>query len=152
MIFEDRLIQKGESGGREAAGQLWGAVRDYVHQKMPSISSDYKIVTRVYANLKGLGDACVKSGIVNSPSLLEEFARGFTGSKQLFDFVDVGSGKDRADDKICGKYCSVFLNSRQDERTESLQKCSNFIFTTAIVVILFSAGLTIMVMLDCLKM
>lgn len=102
MIFDDQYIQKGENGGKEAAALLWGFVRDYVTQKVPSLSSDYKIVTRVYANLKGLGDACHRSGILERPSLIEEFARGFTGSKQLFDFVDVGMGKDRADDKISG--------------------------------------------------
>lgn len=102
MIFDDQYIQKGENGGKEAAALLWGFVRDYVTQKIPNLSSDYKIVTRVYANLKGLGDACHRSGILERPSLIEEFARGFTGSKQLFDFVDVGMGKDRADDKISG--------------------------------------------------
>ncbi len=102
MIFEDQFIHKGEVGGKEAAVLLWGFVRDYVTQKIPNLSSDYKVVTRVYANLKGLGDACHQSGILERPSLIADFARGFTGSKQLFDFVDVGMGKDRADDKISG--------------------------------------------------
>ena len=134
MIFEDRLIQKGEAGGREAAGQLWGSVRDYVHQKSPTLSSDFKIVTRVYANLKGLGDACYKFGLLNNSSLMEDFARGFTGSKQLFDFVDVGSGKDRADDKISGKALQVSRNDHPDEKTESLQRCSNYTYIIAIAV------------------
>jgi hypothetical protein len=30
--------------------------------------------------------------------------RGFTRGKTLFDFIDVGPGKDRADEKIIGKY------------------------------------------------
>jgi len=103
MIFEDYLIKKGESGGKEAAHLLWAAVRDYVQQKIPGISSDFKIVTRVYANVKGLGDVCHRAGILDSPSIMEDFMRGFTGSKQLFDFIDVGSGKDRADDKVSGE-------------------------------------------------
>ena len=109
MIFDDEYIKKGESGGKEAATLLWGFVRDYVTQKMPNLSSDYKIVTRVYANLKGLGDACHRSGLLERASLIEEFARGFTGSKQLFDFVDVGMGKDRADDKISGTSLPIFF-------------------------------------------
>ena len=104
MIFEDALVQKGETGGKEAAGQLWTAVRDYVRLNMPDLSSDYKIVTRLYANLKGLGETFRKAGIVEDSSIVENFARGLTGSKQLFDFVDVGSGKDRADEKISGKH------------------------------------------------
>ena len=104
MIFEDSMIEKGEAGGKTAAAQLWSAVRDYIRSKLPGLSSDYKIVTRVYANLKGLGEACYRAGIINGPNTMDEFLRGFTGSKQLFDFIDVGSGKDRADDKICGEY------------------------------------------------
>ena len=102
MIFDDKLIAKGEVGGKEAAGLLWNAVTADVHRRVPDLGSDYKVVTRIYANLKGLGDVCNLSGIMDHPMLMEEFARGFTGSKQLFDFVDVGTGKDRADDKISG--------------------------------------------------
>lgn len=92
MIFDDRLVQNGEAGGREAAGLLWNAVM--VHfQSDTGLPSDIKIVTRIYANLKGLGDICTKSGILSTSSTIEDFARGFTGSKQLFDFVDVGVGK-----------------------------------------------------------
>jgi hypothetical protein len=116
MVFEDRLIQKGEAGGKEAAGLLWTCVRDYVHQRLPSINSEYKIVARVYANVRGLGDVCNRAGILDNPILMEDFARGFTGSKQLFDFVDVGSGKDRADEKITGRSfhsgCHSILCSR----------------------------------------
>ena len=109
MIFEDHYIQGGEEGGKEAASMLWGAVRDYVHQNIPGLPSDYKIVARVYANLNGLSDACNKAGIIDNPHLMREFARGFTGTKQLFDFIDVGSGKDRADDKVSGEseYCNL---------------------------------------------
>lgn len=102
MIFEDYLIKQGEVGGKEAAGILWGAIRDLAHKRIPDLSSDVKIMTRIYANLKGLGDVCHRAGILDKPSTIEDFARGFTGSKQLFDFVDVGSGKDRADDKLSG--------------------------------------------------
>ena len=75
-----------------------------MHEIMPDINPDYKIVARVYANQKGLADACHRAGILDRPFVMEEFARGFTGSKQLFDFIDVGSGKDRADEKITGLY------------------------------------------------
>lgn len=92
MIFDDRLVQIGEAGGREAAGLLWNAVMDHF-QTDTDLPSDVKIVTRIYANLKGLGDVCKRSGILTTSSAIEDFARGFTGSKQLFDFVDVGVGK-----------------------------------------------------------
>lgn len=100
MIFEDDMIQKGEAGGKEAAAKLWNEIKDYVHEKLPDVPPECKIMTRIYANLKGLAEVCYKSGIVERVNLLEEFYRGFTGSKILFDFVDVGPGKDRADEKI----------------------------------------------------
>ena len=94
MIFADDLVSKGEGGGREAAGHLWNHVTEFVRKDI-SMPSDYKIVTRIYANIKGLGDVCNRSGIIESPQLVEEFARGFTGSKQLFDFIDVRSHHSR---------------------------------------------------------
>ncbi|MCJ1339697.1 hypothetical protein MMC09_004987 [Bachmanniomyces sp. S44760] len=111
MIFEEYLLIQGEAGGKEAADKLWNCVKDYVHQKLPDLPSDFRIVTRIYANLKGLGDVCSRSGILSSPSQLEDFARGFTGTKQLFDFIDVGSGKDRADDKISELFKLYLHNS-----------------------------------------
>ena len=151
MIFDDRLVQKGESGGKEAASMLWSSIRDYVHQRLPSLSSDYKIVTRIYANLKGLGDICHRSGILERSTLIEEFARGFTGSKQLFDFVDVGSGKDRADDKISGEILQCIVSSASHVFME-MQKYSNFTYMIVIVAIYSSVALTITAMLDYSRM
>lgn len=95
-------MQKGEQGGKEAAGLLWGHVRDYITRSDSDLPSDVKIVTRIYANSKGLGEVCFKAGLIEKPSIFDDFTRGFTGSKQLFDYIDVGSGKDRADDKLTG--------------------------------------------------
>ena len=102
MIFNEKLLSKGEAGGKEAAGLLWNAVAQDMSQRRPGLGMDFKIVTRIYANVKGLADACHRAGIIEYPSLFEDFARGLTGAKQLFDFIDVGTGKDRADDKISG--------------------------------------------------
>ncbi|KAL8874829.1 MAG: hypothetical protein Q9198_006729 [Flavoplaca austrocitrina] len=100
MIFEDDLLRKGELGGKEAAAGLWNGIKDHVHNRLPDIPSDCRIMARIYANMKGLSEVCWRAGLVEKASLVEEFYRGFTGSKILFDFVDVGPGKDRADEKI----------------------------------------------------
>ena len=120
MIFDDKFITNGEAGGREAAGILWTHLMAQL--EVLNLPSDAKIVTRIYANLKGLGEVCYRSGIITRPDVIEDFARGFTGSKQLFDFVDVGMGKDRADDKISGNYTSNpeywhMLNALRDLQT-----------------------------------
>lgn len=97
------MIQKGEEGGKEAAALLLSAVREHVADTLEDIPSEYKIVARIYANVKGLAETCRRAGIIDRPSLMDDFARGFTQSKALFDFVDVGSGKERADNKLSGK-------------------------------------------------
>ncbi|EEQ30999.1 C-x8-C-x5-C-x3-H type zinc finger protein [Microsporum canis CBS 113480] len=103
MIFQDSLVQQGEQGGKDAANQLWLAIRDYTSETFTNIHSP-KIVARIYANVRGLGETLFRAGIIDKPSILEAFVRGFNGGRLLFDFVDVGSGKDRADDKIAGSY------------------------------------------------
>jgi hypothetical protein len=68
MIFDDSLLQNGEQGGRDAAGYLWSAIREYVSLNLPDVPSP-KIVARVYANVKGLADACYRAGIVERPAV-----------------------------------------------------------------------------------
>lgn len=58
---------------------------------------------RVLANVKGLANACVKAGLIRSTDQVEAFARGFMRGNPLFDFIDVGSGKDRAAGKVIGE-------------------------------------------------
>lgn len=105
MIFRDSLVQQGEKGGKDAANQLWLAIRDYTSETFTNIHSP-KIVARIYANVRGLGETLFKAGIIDKLSVFEDFVRGFNGGRLLFDFVDVGSGKDRADDKLAGKLSS----------------------------------------------
>lgn len=61
------------------------------------------IIVRAYANTRGLGRALRRSGKMRENADLASFARGFTQRQGLFDFVDVGSGKEEADEKIRGK-------------------------------------------------
>jgi hypothetical protein len=63
----------------------------------------------MYADVQGLADACHKAGVVPSIAHVEEFVKGFTRGRILFDFIDVGQGKDRADEKISGEACCLAL-------------------------------------------
>ena len=60
------------------------------------------VVVRAYANLKDLAQAYVRLGKMRHAANLSLFAVGFTKRQALFDFVDVGVGKERADNKIRG--------------------------------------------------
>ncbi|OCK93109.1 uncharacterized protein K441DRAFT_567191 [Cenococcum geophilum 1.58] len=100
MIFQDELLKAAETGGKKAAAHLQTLLSEYIQIYMPSIPSDVKIVARIYANVKGLANICVRAGIVDNITQVEDFVRGFTRGRTLFDFVDVGPGKDRADEKL----------------------------------------------------
>ncbi|KAK5711479.1 hypothetical protein LTR17_018415 [Elasticomyces elasticus] len=104
MIFNTAFLRAGETGGTKAAAVLHDAIRDWVATSVHDCPPDVKVIVRVYANIKGLADACTKAGVIASPNQFEEFARGFTRGKTLFDFVDVGYGKDRADVKVAENF------------------------------------------------
>jgi hypothetical protein len=58
------------------------------------------IIVKAFANADGLSQVLVKHKITKSPDMLWDFVKGFSQACETFDFVLVGSGKDRADEKI----------------------------------------------------
>lgn len=59
-------------------------------------------MVRVFVNLEGLEQTCVDLHLSHSYGTVRQFASGFTQNQPLFDFVDAGRGKERADHKIKG--------------------------------------------------
>ena len=98
--FEDDLIKQGASGGGEAANRLLDNIKRHVQQYDGAIH--WKIIIRIYANLEGLLKKYAYIGFAEEERSLRQFVWGFTQSQPLFDFVDVGQGKERADHKIRG--------------------------------------------------
>ncbi|PYH66802.1 CCCH zinc finger protein [Aspergillus vadensis CBS 113365] len=97
IIFKDEFLQRGEEGGKVAANKLAIALKDYVASNFPGLDNP-KIITRMYVNLKGLSEMCVRGVISTDPSSIEGFAKGFNNGHPLFDLVD--TGLDNAHDKI----------------------------------------------------
>ncbi|KAF2825693.1 hypothetical protein CC86DRAFT_34066 [Ophiobolus disseminans] len=122
MIFTDDFVERGEMGGRQAASQLYTAVKKYIETECVAVQPGARIVCRMYANVRGLGDVLVRKGVIEDISVFEDFVRGFTRGKALFDFVDVGAGKDRADEKIIELFK---LFSRDVHCTRLLFGCSH---------------------------
>lgn len=102
--FSDDFLREGEQGGRRAAVQLFADIHEYIENECQDIPFGYRIACRIYANVRGLGDVLVRRGVYEDIIEFEGFVRGFTRGKTLFDFIDVGAGKDRADEKIIGEY------------------------------------------------
>lgn len=103
MIFANGFLQRGLGGGKEAAATLFNIIMTYIERETDNIPLSSRVICRVYANVKGLAETLVRYGILEEISHFEDFVRGFTNGRTLFDFIDVGPGKDRADDKIIGK-------------------------------------------------
>lgn len=104
MIFTNDFLRKGLQGGKEAAAALYHSIVSYIERETEIIPLTSRVLCRVYANVKGLAETLVRAGILEEVTQFEEFVRGFTNGRTLFDFIDVGPGKDRADDKIIGEY------------------------------------------------
>lgn len=78
---------------REHLATLGSAFLD--HRTIP-------VVVKAFANLSGLAQACVRDQRVNSVGEMAQFWIGFTRRYPLVDFVDVGPGKEEADNKLRG--------------------------------------------------
>lgn len=66
-------------------------------------AQEVDIVVRAFANLKDLRLACLKNGKMQPEASTVRVAQGVNQRKGLFDFIDVGEGKEKADHKIRGK-------------------------------------------------
>jgi hypothetical protein len=58
------------------------------------------IMIKAFANADGLAQVLAK--LTKSPKSLASFVKGFSQARDASDFVLVGSGKDRADEKVKG--------------------------------------------------
>lgn len=98
-VFHDNFITKGEKGGEDAADTLLATLQKYM-QEVTGASNGMDILVKAFANVSGLGSALERDGRLQNASQLREFATGFSNRRAFFDFVDVGTGKERADLKI----------------------------------------------------
>jgi hypothetical protein len=89
--------------GKRAAVDLKGAVQHYLKSVDAGLAG-LPIVAKAFASGEGLATLLVKAGVAtrgDSHQVLSRFTRGFSQA-DMFDFVLVGKGKDRADHKLMG--------------------------------------------------
>ncbi|GAB7353105.1 hypothetical protein MBLNU459_g3647t1 [Dothideomycetes sp. NU459] len=100
-IFHDHLYKAGSEGGADAAHELHQEIRAHVAQQYPDRNtSNWAIVLHIYYNMEGLSHKLRALGILKNPNEMAPFARAFGLNQPLFSFIDVGSGKERADHKV----------------------------------------------------
>ena len=103
-------MSRNEAGGRDAADELHAGVKDYV-RGLKLDTENIDISVRAYADLKSLRSACVRNGKMSENSSMGLFAHGFSQRQALFDFVDVGPGKEGADNKVRGTYYVLSMDA-----------------------------------------
>ncbi|CAE6523587.1 unnamed protein product [Rhizoctonia solani] len=92
-IFDKKFLVNGYEGGREAAASL----TKQLHQDLGNTSTS--IWTCVYYNHYGLKKVLSKAHIIPETTF-DEFCDGFRSASQLIQMMDVGRGKEAADEKI----------------------------------------------------
>ncbi|KAF4633633.1 hypothetical protein G7Y89_g4476 [Cudoniella acicularis] len=100
--FREKYLSRGLLGGQAAADELMEKVREYLLTLGSSVhdAKTVPIVVKAYANLSGLGQACIRERLASRPLDVAQFWIGFTRRYPLVDFMDVGHGKEEADNKI----------------------------------------------------
>ncbi|KAL8870543.1 MAG: hypothetical protein Q9198_007603, partial [Flavoplaca austrocitrina] len=102
--FREDFLGYGKKGGRAAATEILAQTRRYIKRFKWDIPDPdgIDIIIRAFANLDGLGPACWREMRTGTPDL-RPFASEFSAHHPLVDFIDVGFGSQRADQKIKGK-------------------------------------------------
>ncbi|KAK4167418.1 hypothetical protein QBC43DRAFT_255852 [Cladorrhinum sp. PSN259] len=96
LFFKENLVRQGLSGGKQAAYGL----RSSILSQCGAYAKNIEVVANIYVNLAGLCKAMRRDGSVDNESDMKDFSLGFTQAKASFDVIDVGHGKERADNKI----------------------------------------------------
>ncbi|KAK4134662.1 hypothetical protein BT67DRAFT_441826, partial [Trichocladium antarcticum] len=106
-LFDAKYYSQDPAGdGERAAIGLQTAVREYLEMVNPRLAA-LPVVARAFASGDGLARLLGKAGIVRakeSQQFLASFTSGFSQADDMFDFVLVGAGKDRADHKLTGVF------------------------------------------------
>lgn len=91
----------GKDGGAEAAHLLHTELKNQLKTMYPECNvSDWSIFVQLVLSLHGLGTKLAVCNIIANPSELVSFGRAFGLAHPLFSFIDVGTGKERADHKV----------------------------------------------------
>ena len=92
------------SGGSKAANDLHTEVLNNLRdpQRSTGISPDCDVLVNIYACKAGLAKALAAANFLARPADIDQFFCSFSQSRSLFQFIDCGRGKERADAKLRG--------------------------------------------------
>ncbi|KAH7104356.1 hypothetical protein BKA62DRAFT_694409 [Auriculariales sp. MPI-PUGE-AT-0066] len=97
-IFSQDLLVQGATGGRLAATKLSRGVLDQLTDELNGRRADVWVL--LFLHKRGLGDTLVANGMIADAAQFDSFIHGFNQAGPLFSIVDVGAGKEAADNKV----------------------------------------------------
>ncbi|KAG0645059.1 hypothetical protein D0Z07_9098 [Hyphodiscus hymeniophilus] len=102
MVFHEDFVSRGLQGGYDAADKFVGKVREHLSSLSPPFedAKTVPIMVKAFANRSGLAHAYAGNKKVVPPISINHFWIGFSRRYPLVDFVDVGLGKEEADNKL----------------------------------------------------
>lgn len=74
-----------------------------------SFQPHWKVIIRLYANMSKLGEAYVKSGVIQNALAWQNFVQAFNKEAPLCEFVDAGGDKESADTRVKGESITTVL-------------------------------------------
>ena len=92
-------MDNNENGGQEAADEMLARIKAYA-KSLDLDADNLDIMIQAYANFKGLAKACIRRVKMKTDADLSLFASGLTRRHGLSKFIDVGPGKEEADECI----------------------------------------------------
>lgn len=93
------FLKAAAEGGSAAASKLQHAIQEYVASLFEN-TTNWSISVNIYVSLDKLGQKLAQAGYLKGPQEFRAFVQGFNVNQPLFNFVDVGHGKERADNKL----------------------------------------------------
>nr|POF14087.1 hypothetical protein CFP56_03111 [Quercus suber] len=102
FLFDHSLLRSGVDSGERAAVILSEALFGWSQSHIDNFPRNAKVMIRVYADLNALAETCSAAGLPIAAEHLQDFFQGFMRGDDLFDFVDTGSSKDAALQKLAG--------------------------------------------------
>ena len=88
-----------------AASLLYDEIKHYIATaSVFDNSGGYDVVANIYINFVGLSCKLTSCGIIESPEHFRVWINAFSINQPLFNIIDVGDGKERADHKLKGVF------------------------------------------------
>ncbi|KAF2151020.1 hypothetical protein K461DRAFT_165208 [Myriangium duriaei CBS 260.36] len=99
--FLDDFYARGEAGGSDAAYQLNEELRKHIANLYPDYTTTHwNVIVNVFVNMEGMSAKLRACNLLPSTTDLHKIGQAFAHNQPLFQFVDVGAGKERADYKL----------------------------------------------------